>query len=246
MAGFNEIHRTVDPSGAAEGTYVDGQTLSSAGDTIKGLSTGELGDAEVGAYSTFEELGSEQDGFVLGYQGGEARAGLQEQTTTDVLDADGNVISSQTLTFGAYAEADGDLALSATVEGFRNFENSQLSYGASLDVGTDALTGSGAVSFSQDTDWGSYGAAAGASFQKPLDGSETSWSAAVLGEVTYDNSEMFQQWGAYAFAEAGVYADPSGVDSVARAGLGKETSFGDLRVGVDQSGGVGFSTTFKF
>ncbi|NCO03515.1 MAG: hypothetical protein GW903_04925 [Alphaproteobacteria bacterium] len=246
MTGFNDIRRTVDPSGAAEGTYIDTETMSAAADAAQALATGNIGEATNGALAAIEELGTEQDGFVVGYQGGEARAGFQEQTTTEVLDADGNVVSSQTLTFGAYAEADGDLALSASAEGFRNFEDSQLSYGASLDAGTDALTASGAVSFSRDTDWGSYGAAAGASFQKPLDGSETSWSAAVLGEVTYDNSEILQQWGTYAFAEAGVYADPSGVDPVARVGLGKETSFGDVRVGVDQSGGVGISTSFKF
>lgn len=230
----------------ASGTYFDANTVKAGTGAIGDAIEGSRDDAAMGALETFQEIGTEQDGFVIGYQNGEARAGFQEQTTTEVLDADGNVVSSDTLTYGAYAEADGDLALGVSQEGTRVLENgADLSYSAALDVATDAISGSVFGEFTQETDWGSYGLGAGASFQQDVNGSEVDWSAAVIGEVTYEGV-MKNQWDVYAFAEAGVIADPDGAAPHARVGLGKETGIGDLRAGVNQNGGLSATLGLNF
>jgi len=249
MTDFDTIRDTVDPSGTVEGSYVDADTIQAAAQAVRDRVSGE---PTGGAEALIEEIGTEQDGFVLGIQGSEARVGFQEQTNTEVLDDDGNVVSSDTLTYGAYLEGDGDIALGITREGTRSFDDGELSYGISAELGTEGFSSSGAAVREWDTGLADgesgisgYGIAGGYSFEQGLDGSEADWSAAVIGEVTYE-SEMLQQWGAYAFTEVGVYADPSGVDAVARAGLGRETGFGDVRVGLDQDGGASFTIGKSF
>lgn len=233
MSEIATAHETVRTSGPH---YYDLDTLKAAFDTATGL----IQSHDV----LLNEMTSEQDGVVLGLHQGEVRLGFQEENTTKVTDDTGQTVHSENITYGAYIEADGDIALGASLERTQNMANGNLSFGAALDIATDEVSGIAAMQRTWETGLSdgenglsSYSVSGGFDFSTPTNGGETNWNAAVLGDVTY-NHELLSQFSTYAFAEAGIIADPSNVDAIARAGLGKETSYGDVRIGIDQSGGV--------